>query len=378
MRLQLQRLFLFCVVLGGAGSGLAQTPSPPAIQPAASLSTSGDLNRHHPLSPTDFIQHLLALKPAEREKTLNEKMEQDRLFLKDRYQDRRDLSSAAREQAVNEKAQGYRKFWEAKVKEYEALSPADRESRLRMTQQTTRLRLHLKPLLRVPPANRAEKLAAIPADERPLVQERLKEWDQLPPQLQKHILENEAVMHDVARMESLPAGQRESALQSYSSDYRRRVEENLAHWHALPLEQRQQMYENFNRFFQLSEKEKDRTLDALSDAERQALEKSIHQFETLPAEQRKACIEAFRKFSNMTPEQRAEFLKNAERWQAMSSAERASWRNLSVQLPPLPPGLVMPPLPPMPPMPPLPPGLILAPSPGAIPPLPAMTNQAKP
>lgn len=373
MRFQLQRLLLLGVVLGGAGI-LAQPPAPPASEPA----TRGDPSRHTQFSPTDFVQRLLALTPAEREKALDEKMERDRQFLKDRYQDRQDLSSAAREQAVNEKAQGYRKFWEAKVKEYEALSPADREARLRLTRQTARLRLHLKPLLRVPPANRAEKLAAIPADERPLVQARLKEWDQLSPQLQKQILENESVMHDVAQMESLPTGQRESALQSYSSDYRHHVEESLAHWHALPLEQRQQMYENFNRFFQLSEKEKDRTLDALSDAERQALEKSIHQFETLPAEQRKACIEAFRKFSNMTPEQRAEFLKNAERWQAMSSAERESWRNLSVQLPPLPPGLVMPPLPPMPPMPPLPPGLTLAPSPGAIPPLPAVTNQAKP
>jgi hypothetical protein len=57
----------------------------------------------------------------------------------------------------------------------------------------------------------------------------------------------------------------------------------------------------------------------------------------------------------MTPEQREQFLKNAERWKAMTPAERQRWRELVRQVPmwpPEPPALDEPPLPPMPPLPP--------------------------
>jgi hypothetical protein len=51
----------------------------------------------------------------------------------------------------------------------------------------------------------------------------------------------------------------------------------------------------------------------------------------------------------MSPQDRAEFLKNAERWSQISPKERQAWRDLVAQVPqwpPLPAALIMPPLPP--------------------------------
>jgi len=57
------------------------------------------------------------------------------------------------------------------------------------------------------------------------------------------------------------------------------------------------------------------------------------------------CVNAFARFSSMTTLEKTEFLKNAERWSAMSPAERQAWRDLVVnvpQWPPLPIGFVLP------------------------------------
>jgi hypothetical protein len=59
----------------------------------------------------------------------------------------------------------------------------------------------------------------------------------------------------------------------------------------------------------------------------------------------------------MSAEQRQQFLKNAARWQAMSSAERQAWRDLVRQIPIWPPEPPEPP-PPLPPLLPLPPSLV--------------------
>ena len=66
----------------------------------------------------------------------------------------------------------------------------------------------------------------------------------------------------------------------------------------------------------------------------------------------------------MAPGERIQFLKNAARWDAMTSHERQLWRELVHTLPPMPPGFPsgLPPMPPgfeqgMPPPPPLPPNV---------------------
>jgi hypothetical protein len=56
-------------------------------------------------------------------------------------------------------------------------------------------------------------------------------------------------------------------------------------------------------------------------------------------------MDSVRKFTSMTMEERARFLKNAERWQQMSETERQNWRKLRQKVPPiplLPPGVQFP------------------------------------
>jgi hypothetical protein len=64
--------------------------------------------------------------------------------------------------------------------------------------------------------------------------------------------------------------------------------------------------------------------------------------EKYPVQQRKKFIAAFKKVAGMSPAERQNFLKNAERWQAMSIDERRAWRDLVATLPPLPPGMPIP------------------------------------
>ena len=54
------------------------------------------------------------------------------------------------------------------------------------------------------------------------------------------------------------------------------------------------------------------------------------------AHHRRACVESFQKFATMSPVERREFLRKAERWQHMSPEERETWRNLVTKLPPMP------------------------------------------
>jgi hypothetical protein len=43
-------------------------------------------------------------------------------------------------------------------------------------------------------------------------------------------------------------------------------------------------------------------------------------------------MKSFDKFASMSVEERQQFLRNAERWQLLSPAERQSWRTLVSQL----------------------------------------------
>src|SRR5580765_302730 len=60
-----------------------------------------------------------------------------------------------------------------KLSEYEILPGELREQRLRETE----LRWYLRPLMEESPTNRTARLALIPEEERPLVEERLQAWD---------------------------------------------------------------------------------------------------------------------------------------------------------------------------------------------------------
>ena len=86
----------------------------------------------------------------------------------------------------------------------------------------------------------------------------------------------------------------------------------------------------------------EKALDNFSNKERQEMEKTLQAFRNLPLDQRQQCVDAFGKFASMGRDERISFLKNVERWQAMSPDDRDKWRKLVKALPPrppLPPGL---------------------------------------
>lgn len=287
-----------------AGAGLAQTNR--GIPPLPALK-----------SPVDTFRELLNLSPAERTKSLA------------------DRTPAARARLLE------------KLREYQGLKPDEREVRLRATE----LRWWLLPLMRQPATNRLAGLSLVPSHLRSLVEERLGYWDLLPPDLQREQLDNEDVAQLFTRVQGLSAAQREQTLQGLSPERQQLLKAGLDRWTEMSLPEREQTSQRFNHYFELSAREQQRVLGTLSDTERQQMEQALQTYEKLPREQRIVCLRAFAKFASMDIAERQLFLKNAERWEKMSPAERQSWRTLVSRVPdfpPLPPGMgaMPPPLPP--------------------------------
>ena len=306
-------LAVLLVLAASLGSGLGDG-SPPEL--ASSQVPEREppifpLTPPHPIfgqPPVDFFRALLAMTPTER-----------------------DLALAGRPPLQV-------KSLLAKVAEYEAMPAEERRVKLRLVS----LRFYLPPLMRMPATNRAPVLAAVPAEDRPLVEERLNLWDRILPSLQKELLASEATIPYFLRMEfNAPRG-RTPTLPVIASGIESQAEGAMARWKAFPPERRQQMYDSFHKFFDLSKPEREKTLGALSESERREMEASLRSFAALPEAERDRCIDSFRKFANMSPAERAEFLQHAERWQQMTAEERQTWRGLVERLPavpPLPPGL---------------------------------------
>ncbi|MBI5774012.1 MAG: DUF3106 domain-containing protein [Verrucomicrobia bacterium] len=244
------------------------------------------------------------------------------------------LAPDARAKALAVHPDHFRKTIAAKLAEYEALAPDERELRL----QSTQLRWHLLPLMRMPPASRAARLAEISATDRPLVEERLALWDKLPADLQRDVLANETALLYLLRADAKPPLPPPLAALA-APDSIPRPDRALAAWQEIPAARRQEMLGHFGRFFELDEPEKIKTLETLSAAERREIEKSLRDFQQLPPQQRAICLRSFQQFASMSAEEQSAFLQNAERWKAMKPDERQLWRDLVSQLPPLPPGL---------------------------------------
>ncbi len=287
----------------------SKSPSVQAVVPPA-LPT--------PKAPIEYFRELLAMPVAERERSIADKSEEQKKILR------------------------------AKIKEYESLPKDERELRLAVTE----LRWYLVPLMRMAPADRGNRLEAIPAGKKALIEDRLKRWDELSHDQQKEFLENELTTHYFLRLQSATPEQKENILQTFPEDRRQKLEEELARWRSLPREQRERMSERFEQFFSLNPKEKEKALNTLSETERLQMEKTLRTYQNLPPEQRKRCIESFEKLARMDGRERIQFLRKAQVWEKMSSDDRKTWRKLVdkfPQMPPLPPGLDYgPPLPPSP------------------------------
>lgn len=215
----------------------------------------------------------------------------------------------------------------AKLRHYQEMAPDERELRLRATE----LQWYLVQLLPLKGTNRQARLQEVPADMRRLVEDRLTQWDILPPPLQEEMMQNAETLRRYLQLDTgnpVPQPPDEAVRKALNNTY---------------------------KFFELTEREQQEVLGMLSETERRQIERALDSFRKLPPELRARCIRAFGRFATMSPEQREQFLKNAERWKAMTPAERQRWRELVRQVPmwpPEPPALHEPPLPPMPPLPP--------------------------
>ncbi len=224
-----------------------------------------------------------------------------------------------------------------RLREYDTLAPVEREARLRATE----LHYYLRPLLNTALIERPARVVAVPENFRHPVEERLAAWDKLPAEIQREILTNERLLQAVTRpavvgaFPPLPPGLVPA------------VPDNVTHWQALDTKQREQLLENFTHYFRLDERAKTRVVAALPEPKRAEAVRTLDQFEHLTAGERTACLAALKKLGQMTQEQQARFYANAEEWKKMPESERAAWRKVVIEFPPLPPGAgPQPPLPP--------------------------------
>jgi hypothetical protein len=252
------------------------------------------------------------------------------------------LSPQEREQDLAMRTPEARRVIAAKLSEFTPLPPAERELRLRLLQ----LRCDLLPLMHLSPTNRGARLAAIPEEERRLVEDRLREWDLSPPDLRKAILENEKVLRYIFPLDSGTTAQHPVNLRNVSQQEREQLERDMARWRAIPREEQERIFARTRRFFDLDEREKEKILtavaQALAQAQREQLERTLHSLQQLPKPQRDLCMEGLSKFAQLTPQEQLQFLKNCERWQAMTPEQQKAMRAAVSRVPP------MPTLPPMP------------------------------
>jgi len=329
--------FLF---LGAALTAMGQTPQTNAFGPPAPphwyQSVTNGVRLNH-LTPVAYFRGLLGMTPAERKRVLADK------------------SVEKRQQVL------------AKVREYEALPREVREERLLQTE----LHWRLLELLRLDPAQRKERLQEISPIYQPMILSPLSKWDRLPDDVRKALLEKESFLRTYVQWQGHSPAAQEDILGRLPAEQRARWTEELNRWQGVPESRREELSRAFRQFFYLTEEEQHQAIEALSETERRQMEQASRSFANLPPALQRQCVESFSKFAAMSTEDRNQFLQNAAKWEAMTTAERQLWRSLVAKLPllpPVPPGFYQSKLPP------LPPGFPLPPQRAS---LPAATNMAK-
>ena len=280
---------------------------PPPLPPGAGKISMPPV----PQSPIDNFRYWLSLSPKQRTPLLATLPEADRKALVE------------------------------KLAFYDSL-PADvRNLRLRETQ----LHWQLLSLMKLPAAARKQRVAQLPASNRAVIEERLRQWDALLADKQKTFLENEHVVGLYLELQETAPQDRGKVLASLPGDIRLPLEQRLQKWNSMPAAQRQELSDRFTLLFQSEESARQKIIAALPEDVRQPVEKLTEQLKQLPPDQRQRCTLALNKFLKMSPDEQRQFLQNASRWQRMSEREHNAWRqviNKVPQLPPLPSGMVPP------------------------------------
>jgi hypothetical protein len=246
------------------------------------------------------------------------------------------VSDQEREDRITLHPPGMREPIEAKVRAYLELPADERELRL----QATELRYYL--LLLLPMTNWSMVVTQIAEPMRTVVNDRLVEWQVMPPPMREDLIANERVISYFSQLGTLSPAQRKALVDGMPAEQLTKLETDIAAWRARPEPQRRQMFAQFNQLFTLNPEERAKALSYLSEAEREAMQATLDSFAGLSAEKRLVCIRSFEKFANMSLVERQEFLKKADAWRRMTPAERAQWRKVVQavpELPPLPPGM---------------------------------------
>jgi hypothetical protein len=261
----------------GSAAGRVRVPLPP--EPSDTMPTLPPVK-----SPVAFFRELLAMNPVE---------------LK---------------QALTNRSPESQKLIRAKLREYASMDPDRREERL----QVTEMRWYLQPLLGSLATNRALQLAEIPGGNRKFVEDRLREWDKLPSDVQKDFLANKDTLSYFTEIEGLTDKQRRQILDRMSAARRQKLQEGIEQWNRVPDDQRRKMLSRFSQFFDLTVTEKEKALRTLSAPERRQIAKTLATFGSLPPDQRATCVRAIAKYTSLSLAERQQFLKNAERWQLLT------------------------------------------------------------
>jgi hypothetical protein len=292
-------------------------PPPPPLPSYWYQKVTNGVTLNH-LTPVAYFRGLLGMTPAERERVLADKSEEKR------------------RQVL------------AKVREYEALPRKVREERLLQTD----LHWRLLQLLRLDPAERKARIQEISPIYQPMILSPLAQWDSLPEDMRKALLEKEAFLRTYLQWQGHSPAAQEQILARLPVEQRAHWTEELHRWQGLPESRREELSRAFRQFLYLTEEEKQQTIQALSENERRQMEQALQSFADLPPTQQRLCVDSFSKFAAMSAEERSQFLQNAAKWEAMTAQERQLWRTLVEKLPalpPMPPGFYESKLPPMPP-----------------------------
>jgi predicted Fe-S protein YdhL (DUF1289 family) len=300
--------------LAAMGQGAETNASGPPLPPHWYQKVSEGVTLQH-ITPVAYFRGLLGMTPAERDRVLADKSEQER------------------KQVL------------AKVREYETLPRNVREERLFQTE----LHWYLLVLLPLDPSQRNTAFRDISPLYHAMLLHQLSEWDELPAETRKALLEKESFLRTYVNWQGHSPEAQAEVLSRLPAEQRARWAEELKRWQRMPESRRAELCGAFRQFFYLTSEERKETISALSETERRQMEQSLQTYATMPPAVQRQCLDSFSKFAQMSAEERNQFLENAAKWESMTPRERQLWRDLVNSLPPMPPGYWQQRMPPMPP-----------------------------
>lgn len=234
------------------------------------------------------------------------------------------------------KAKDRQAFWARKISEYEQLPESICQDRLKIAQ----LHWYIALLIPIPADAREKRLEQIPDGERVLVKRCLERWDKLPEDARADVMNNFKLTRYFARVEtrssSLPP-----PLPSAATVPGNLKNPSAQTWENSPLEKRRKMLDAYARFYELPARQQESILEKMPFPFRKECELQRNELLQMPPDQRQRSLNFLRVFAKMSPEEQAQFRKNANRWRDMNPQERNFWmryvEQLPKRLPPMPP-----------------------------------------